>query len=319
MPEAKYPVAILNPKAAGGRTLKVWPGIAALLQKRFGGVQERFTSHPQHATELARSAIEAGHNLVIAVGGDGTINEVANGFLRDDKPVRPEAVLGIIPIGTGGDFRRTLQLPSEIDKAVEVIAAGRTMTIDVGRVRLNGYDGVPVERYFVNVVSLGMGGDVSKRAQNFLSPLGGGVAFLYATLEVFLTYRAKHVRLQLDDTPLDEKFWITNIAIGNGRYHGGGMHPCPTAVLDDGQFEVTTIDRLNMFELVRDLPVLYSDDIYQHAKVRHFRASKVVAQSAETTRIEVDGEALGTLPLEVQLLPRVLPVIVPADIPRATG
>ena len=319
MPEAKYPVAILNPKAAGGRAAKAWPGIAASLQQRFGGVEERFTSRPGHATELARSAIEAGGDLVVAVGGDGTINEVANGFLRDGKPVRPAATLGIIPIGTGGDFRRTLQLPSEIDEAVEVIAAGRTLTIDVGLARLNGYDGVPVERYFVNVVSLGMGGDVSKRAKNFLSPLGGGVAFLYATLEVFLTYRAKHVRLQLDDTPLDEKFCITNIAIGNGRYHGGGMHPCPTAVLDDGQFEVTTIDRLNMFELVRDLPVLYSDDIYQHPKVRHFRASKVVAQSAETTRIEVDGEALGTLPLEVKLLPRVLPVIVPADIPGATG
>ena len=312
MPEPKHPVAILNPKAGGGRTLKAWPGIAALLQQRFGGVEERFTSHPRHATELARNAIEAGHKLVIAVGGDGTINEVANGFLRDDKPVRPEAVLGIIPIGTGGDFRRTLQLPSDIAEAVEVIAAGHALTIDMGLVRLNGYDGRPVERYFVNVVSFGMGGDVSKRAKNFLTPLGGRVAFLYATLEVFLTYRAKHVRLQLDDKPLDQQFRITNVAIGNGRYHGGGMHPCPKALLDDGQFEVTTIDRLNMFELVRDLPVLYSDDIYQHPKTRHFTASKVVAQSVETARVEVDGEALGTLPLEIGLVPRVLPVLVPA-------
>ena len=311
MPEAKHPVAILNPKAAGGRTAKVWPATAALLQQRFGGIEERITHRPGHATELARNAIESGHDLVIAVGGDGTINEVANGFLKDGKPLRPTAVLGIIPVGTGGDFQRTLQLPSQIDHAVEVIAAGRTLTIDVGLARLTGYDGVPVERYFVNVVSFGMGGDVSRRAKNFLGALGGRVAFLYATLEVFLTYRAKHVRLQLDDTPLDEEFCITNVAIGNGRYHGGGMHPCPLAVLDDGQFEVTTIDHLNMLELVRDLPVLYSDNIYQHPKVRHFRGAKVLAQSAETTRIEVDGEALGTLPLEVDLVPRVLPVLVP--------
>ena len=312
MLSTKYPVAILNPKAGGGRAAKAWPGIAALLQQRFGGVEERSTSYPGHATELARSAIEAGSDLVIAVGGDGTINEVANGFLRDGKPVRPAAVLGIIPIGTGGDFQRTLQIPSRIDQAVEVIAAGRTLTIDVGLVRLVGYDGSPVERYFVNLVSFGMGGDVSKRAKNFLSPLGGRVAFLYATLAVFLTYKAKRVRLQLDDTPLDEEFRITNIAIGNGRYHGGGMHPCPKAVLDDGLLEVTTIDRLSMFELIRDLPVLYSEDIYQHPKVRHFRAKRVTAGSCDTTRIEVDGEALGTLPLEIHVLPRALPILVPS-------
>ncbi len=257
--------------------------------------------------------------MVIAVGGDGTINEVANGFLRDRKPVQPEARLGIIPIGTGGDFQRTLQIPSRIDQAVEVIATGRALTIDVGLVQLVGYDGLPVERYFVNLVSFGMGGDVSKRAKNFLSPLGGRIAFLYATLAVFLTYKAKPVRLQLDDTPLEEEFCITNIAIGNGRYHGGGMHPCPRAVLDDGLLEVTTIDRLNMFDLIRDLPVLYSDNIYQHPKVRHFRSMRVTAESRETTRIEVDGEALGTLPLEVSLVPRVLPVLVPTGLETARG
>ncbi len=309
----------MNPKAGGGWAAKAWPGIAALLQQRFGGVEEQSTSYPGHATELARSATEAGSDLVIAVGGDGTINEVANGFLRDSKPVQPGARLGIIPIGTGGDFQRTLRIPSEIDEAVEVIAAGHTLTIDVGLARLTGYDGLPVERYFVNLVSFGMGGDVSKRAKNFLSPLGGRVAFLYATLAVFLTYKAKHVRLQLDDTPLEEEFCITNIAIGNGRYHGGGMHPCPLAVLDDGLLEVTTIDRLNMFELIRDLPVLYSEDIYQHPKVRHFRAMRVTAGSRETTRIEVDGEALGTLPLQISLVPHVLPLLVPAGLEAPRG
>ena len=311
MPRTSYPVAILNPKAGGGRTAKLWPGIAALLQQRFGGVEEQRTTHPGHAVALARNALEAGHELVIAVGGDGTINEVANGFLRDGEPVRRGARLGIIPIGTGGDFQRTLQIPSDIGRAVEIIAAGKALTIDVGLARLIGYDGKPVERYFVNVVSFGMGGDVSKRAKNFLSPLGGRVAFLYATLAVFLSYRAKPVRLELDNVPLNEEFRITNIAIGNGRYHGGGMHPCPRAVLDDGLLEVTTIDRLNMFELIRDLPVLYSEDIYQHPKVRHFRAKKVTAGSRETTRIEVDGEALGTLPLEIRVLPNALPILVP--------
>jgi diacylglycerol kinase family enzyme len=189
------------------------------------------------------------------------------------------------------------------------------LTIDVGKARLVGHDGAPVERYFINLLSFGMGGDVSVRAKNFLSPLGGKMAFLYATFAVFMTYRGKHVRLTLDGETLPEEFLITNIAVGNGCYHGGGMRPCPRAVLTDGLLEITTIDRLTTYEFIRDLPVLYSDNIYQHAKVRHFRASRIRAESPETTRIEVDGEALGRLPLEVSLLPRRLPILVASDSP----
>jgi len=250
-----------------------------------------------------------GSDLVIAVGGDGTINESVNGFLRGDEPINPNARLGIIPIGTGGDFQRSIGIPHEIEDAVDIIANGVARPIDVGVAHLEGDDGHPVERYFVNLTSFGMGGDVSVRAKNFLTPLGGKIAFLCATFAVFFTYRAKHVRLTLDGEPLPDELRITNVAIGNGRYHGGGMHPCPRAVLDDGLLEVTTIDYLNMFELVRDLPVLYSDDIYKHPKVRHHRAKTVRAESDEIVRIELDGEAVGTLPLEARILPRRLPLL----------
>lgn len=254
-----------------------------------------------------------GRKLIIAVGGDGTINEAANGFLSGGEPVNPDARLGIIPIGTGGDFQRSVRVPSDIEEAVETIAGGFAHTIDVGAARLQGHDGHPVERCFVNLTSFGMGGEVCVRSRNILSPLGGKTAFLYATLAVFLTYRAKRVRLTLDGVPLPEELRITNVAIGNGRYHGGGMHPCPHALLDDGLLEVTTIDYLNMFELVRDLPVLYSDDVYRHPKVRHHRVRTVLAESEDVTRIELDGEAVGRLPMEVRVLPRRLPVLVSAE------
>jgi diacylglycerol kinase (ATP) len=127
------------------------------------------------------------------------------------------------------------------------------------------------------------------------------------------------VRLTLDGVPQPQEFLITNIAIGNGRFHGGGMHPCPRAVMNDGLLEVTTIDRLTAYELVRDLPILYSDNIYQHAKVRHFRARHIRAESREVTRIEVDGEALGRLPLEVSVLPRKLPILIAPESPLLRG
>jgi YegS/Rv2252/BmrU family lipid kinase len=302
----------VNPRAAGGKSAKRWPRVA----KRLGDVTTHFTESSGHATVLARELLEQGFELIIAAGGDGTTNEVANGFFRDDLPIRPTACLGVVPLGTGGDFQRTLGI-STPEQAIKVLTNGVALPMDVGKAVFRAHDGSTQSRYFVNLVSFGMGGEVAARAKNFLMPLGGTVAFLYATLVVFLSYRAKQVALRLDDAG-QLGFSITNVAVGNGRYHGGGMHVCPKAVLDDGLFEVTVIDRLGMLELLRDLPVLYSDDIYVHPKTHHFRAWKVTAEAAEPTRIEIDGEPLGTLPLEVTMLPRALRVMVPVEqaIPR---
>ena len=221
--------------------------------------------------------------------------------------------MGFIPFGTGEDLQRTLEIPSDVVRAVDILAAAAQASIDVGKAAFVAHDGSPVERYFVNLLSLGMGGDVALRAKNFLSPLlGGKVAFLYATVAVFARFRGKQVRLALDEELEPSEFFISNVAIGNGRYHGGGMHPCPQAVMNDGLLEVTTIDYLTMFEFVRDINYLYSDDIYRYPKARHFRARKIVAQSDETTYIEIDGEALGRLPLEVNVLPSSLRVVVPS-------
>jgi YegS/Rv2252/BmrU family lipid kinase len=304
-------VAILNPRAAGGRTARRWPEFAAAIQGRLGALTTLETERPGHATELARRALEDGADTLIAVGGDGTINEVVNGFFADDKPVREEARLGYVPMGTGGDFQRTVQLPTEPAAVAETLAAGRVWPIDVGKIRLVGHDSAPVERYFVNLASFGMGGDVSIKAKNcWATRYDGKLAFLWATFAVFFQYGGKTVRLRLDDSPEQRTFTVTNVAIGNGRYHGGGMHPCPLAKLDDGLLEVTTIDRLNWFELIRDIRVLYSDNLYVHPKTRHFRAKRIVAESDEITRVEVDGEALGRLPLEATVLPQALPLVV---------
>lgn len=310
MPAPKKSLAIVNPAAAGGKAARHWPKIERLLHERLGPVDSRFTQRRGDAIDIAYGALRERYELILAVGGDGTVNEIVNGFFRGGQAVHPAARLGFIPIGTGGDLRRTLEIPLELDQAVEVIAANDPLAIDVGRARLAGYDGAPVERYFVNVLGFGMGGDVSVRAKSLPRWFGGKGAFLAATLLVFLRYQGKRVRLTLDGTALPEEFRITNIAIGNGRYQGGGMHPCPRAVMNDGLLEVTTIDLLGTFELLRDLPVLYSDDVYKHPKVRHFRARTIRAESDEITRIEVDGEALGTLPLEIDLLPERLNVLV---------
>ncbi len=309
---ASTAVAILNPRAGGGRTARRWPAFARAIEARLGALRTLETERPGHATELARQALADGAALVVAVGGDGTVNEVVNGFFFDNLPVREDSRLGYVPMGTGGDFQRTVQLPAAPAAAADCLAGPHAWAIDVGKIRLVGHDGAPLERYFVNLASFGMGGDVSIRAKNcWATKVSGKLAFLWATFAVFFEYGGKTVRLRLDDSAEERTFTITNVAVGNGRYHGGGMHPCPRAVLDDGLLEVTTIDKLSWFELIRDLRILYSDDVYVHPKARHHRTRRVVAESDEVTRIEVDGEALGRLPLEATVLPRALRLAVP--------
>lgn len=297
--------AVVNPQSASGKTKREWPSIARALEGRAGDVTARFTKQRGHAIALTRELLEQGFETIVAVGGDGTVNEVANGFFRDGRPVRENAKLGVLPRGTGGDFRRSFGLPSRLDDAIEIVAHGKSRRIDMARAVFRGG-----ERLFINLTSFGMGGEVAARSRNALSPLSGKLAFLYATANVFLRYRPKAVRLRLDGHDAGEHT-ILNIAVGNGPFHGGGMHVCPRALMDDGLLEVTVIHHLGLLQLARDLPVLYSSDIYRHPKTRHFRAQRVEAYCDETASIEVDGEPLGSLPLEITVMPRAIDVLAP--------
>lgn len=274
-----------------------------------------FTEHSGHGIALSRQLLEQGFDLIVAAGGDGTINEVANGFIQADQPISRTACLAVLPLGTGGDFRRTLGISSNLAEAIAVLTTGAPLQIDVGKAVFAAPNGTRQTRYFVNVVSFGMGGEVASRAKNIFSPLGGSIAFLYATAAVFFRYRAKHVSLKMDGAESLLSLDITNIAVGNGRFHGGGMQVCPRAVLNDGALEITVIDYLRTLEVMKDLPVLYSTDIYRHPKVRHFRAARIVAEASEPTLIEIDGEPLGKLPLEIRLLPLCLRVMVSRSSP----
>jgi YegS/Rv2252/BmrU family lipid kinase len=313
MKQANKIGVVVNPRSGGGKTDWRWPQIFRVLEERLGPVSVRSTKSCGDGLLLARELLREGHNLIVAAGGDGTINEVANGFLENDEAIFPGACLGVLPLGTGGDFRRTLGIGREVEDAIATLATGAPLRMDVGKATLQGEDGSPRSQYFVNVASFGMGGEVALRAEGTSRPFGGTAAFLWATFRVLMGYRGKTVRLELDGEKLPGEFCVTNVAVGNGEFHGGGMHPCPKAVLNDGILEVTVIDRLGVFELVRNLRVLYSEDIYRHPKVHHFRARKVVAQADEVTRVEIDGEPLGSLPFEGTILPERLPVMVPRN------
>ncbi len=304
--------AIVNPHSAAGKTGRRWREVESLLASRLGPVHVRMTERAGQGTEAARALLLDGFERIIAVGGDGTCNEVANGFLEGDVPVRPEACLGLLPLGTGGDLQRSLGIPKDLPAAVEVLARATGRTIDMGKISYRSWGGSVQSRYFVNLTSFGMGGEVAAGSRNLFSRLNGKLAFLFSTLRVFVRYRPKRVTLAMAGAaPLTSQ--ILNVAVGNGPYHGGGMYVCPLAQMDDGMLEITVIDHLGWLTLLRDLPVLYSGKIYSHPKVRHFRTTQIRAEAAggEPAAIEVDGEPVGTLPAEVSILPGCLRVLAP--------
>ncbi len=308
--------AIANPQAAGGRMGRLWPQLAERLRARLGDVTLRVTDSPGHATGIAREMIEGGLDTIIAVGGDGTINEVANGFLREDKPLRDDLQLGILPVGTGGDFRRTLGIPTDAGEAIEIIAGGRPLAIDVGKATLASRDGSPVQRYFVNLTSFGIGGEVAVGARNAFTVLGGRTGFLWATLKTVARFRGRQIEIELEGGGSPQRFFISNVAVGNGRYHGGGMHPCPQALLNDGVLDVTVIDYLTPLEVLRKIRALYSDNVYRLPQVHRLEARSLRASADQPTWVEVDGEAVGFLPLEVDVLPRRLNVLLSPSSPH---
>lgn len=300
----RKPCVILNPHAASGKAKRKWPTLRPLLERTLGPVDARFTEAPDHATALARDALDSGSELVVAIGGDGTLNEVANGFFRDGSVVRRDAALALCPLGTGSDFRRSAGIPPSPRAAIEAIGSRPTHHIDACRLRFVSHGGKRLERYFLNVSSIGLGGEVSVAAKNsFLTPYSGKAAFLWATAIIFLTYHAKSVRLNLDGKESAEPVRIMQIALGNGPYQGGGVAICPFAKLDSGSFEVTVIEETGFWQFIRSIPDLYAGRIYDHWSAHRFRAKKIVADSDEVVSIEVDGEALGTLPLEAEILP----------------
>src|SRR3954463_2852491 len=154
-------VVIVNPKSQGGKLGKRWTEVAETLGRAFP-FDEVMTQGVGDATRLAREALQGGAERIVAIGGDGTVNEVVNGFFVEGKPIAPDATLGLIPYGTGGDFRRSINVPMDIAEAAAVIAAGHRKKIDVGKLGFIDLEGKPATRMFANIASFGVSGVVDR-------------------------------------------------------------------------------------------------------------------------------------------------------------
>jgi YegS/Rv2252/BmrU family lipid kinase len=298
-------VVIVNPRSAGGKTEKRWPLFREIIHEAYGPFDARFTDAPGSATRLAREALGAGAELVVAMGGDGTINEVVNGFYDGARAIAPNAAFGVLPAGTGGDFIKTLGTPREVREAALELKRATPRPIDLGRLRFIGHDGAPAVRHFINIASFGISGLVDQYVNDSSKALGGTVSFAMATLRAGLKYKNASVRITLDAEPAKEGR-IYNVAVANGRYFGGGMKVAPNAALDDGLFDVVTLGDFTFADLLLRGLDIYSGKHLSNPKVTVHRARRVEATvdgEGAAVLLDVDGEQPGRLPASFEMVP----------------
>lgn len=309
-------VVIVNPKSQGGAVGRRWPEIAEAIARvmPFDDVQ---TKGPGDATLLARQALRAGAERVIALGGDGTINEVVGGFFDEDgQPVAPEATFGLLPYGTGGDFRRTLGIPRDLTEAARVVVAGHRRKIDLGRLTYRDPQGHPRLRMFANIASFGVSGVVDRLVNQSGKKLGGRLSFALASARAVWSYKNQRVELVFDDEPGSRaELTINTVAVANGRFFGGGMKVAPDAEVDDARFDVVAMGDFGFGDLLRSGRRIYTGSHLSMDKVTHRRARTVDATPIEpgaVVELDVDGENLGCLPARFEVAPAALWMATPA-------
>ncbi|MBN1381066.1 MAG: diacylglycerol kinase family lipid kinase [Deltaproteobacteria bacterium] len=308
----KKTVVILNPSSGNGETGREWPNIYAKAQTYLGSFESLMTTKPGEATMLTRQSLQNGADRIICIGGDGTLNEVINGFVNDEHPINKDAVLGFVPNGTGCDFVRTVPIPRGIDNSLDMIVNGVARTIDLGRVEyLDKYDNTSV-RYFHNIASFGLGGEVVDRVNRTSKALGPFICFLWSTLISLFLFGKKKIRYKIDDGE-EQQATCWNIAVANGQYHGGGMQVAPDALVNDGLFHITVIGDINLIQVFWHLPKLYTGKINTIKQVTITTGKSVSAWSDQRVLIDMDGEQPGYLPAKIDIVPAALKMIMGRD------
>jgi diacylglycerol kinase family enzyme len=317
---------VANPKAASSKVEKEWEVIERHLRNTLDEFDVAFTSGPGHATLLTREALKAGWEMVVAIGGDGTLNEVVNGFVdKIDAPslytkdstgwltrhddtldlINPDAVLGLIPIGTGGDFRRTLGWMGTWKDAVEHLGGRDSMDIDLGQLGYVNHEGELEGRLFLNIASAGISGDVDARVNKAWKGLGGQASFIYGLLASFTKWNNAGVVMKIDGEEQIEES-VLNVIMANGQYFGGGMWAAPSARIDDGLFDMVVMGDIPKLKAIRELTKIYkgthvkADQVWQ----RTVRSLDIRANSPrDTVLLDVDGEQPGMLPASWNMQP----------------
>jgi len=297
---------IVNPESARGRTRKRWSQIREGMRHFLHEFKYDFTEKPLDAIDLARTALKDGTELVIGVGGDGTMNEIANGFYEDKQMINPEAALGIVPSGTGCDLTRSLNIPTRLRDALRVITQAPSCPVDVGKVSFRTADRAAEERFFLNVADFGVGGEVVRRVnQKRLERKAS--SYIRSLVATMIQYKSKRIRIQVDGRELPAEEYLIG-AVANGRIFGKGMKIAPEARLDDGMLDFVCVKRMRFLEFCVNGWRLINGSHLKHPKIFLLRCRRITAlpEAGDDVLLELDGEQVGSLPATFELIPRSL-------------
>ncbi len=296
---------IVNPVAGAYSTRRKWPIISRLLERIGLSFDFQYTEGIGHAIELARAAASDGYRCLVAVGGDGTVNEVANGILRSTGTAR--TALGIISTGTGSDFIRSVGIARDFHSACSTLTSSRRLSIDVGVVEYQS-KGQTLQRFFVNGAGAGFDAVVVEETERLPKYFGGTIPYLGGLVRALAGYKNKAVVVNTGDEAMSGR--VLNVVVANGGYLGGGMHIAPQAEVSDSLLDVVMIGDLGKLELLKELPTVYKGTHIYHPKVRMVKAKRITIDSPERMLVHADGELLGECPASFWIMPAALSIVV---------
>ncbi len=307
---------IVNPTSGRGNGQKMYPIIEQRLKElglegSSNAFEMRWTENPGHASQLSEEAAAQGYDVVVAVGGDGTANEVVNGLMHARSRGYTTTALGVIPVGRGNDFSYGIRIPHDVEQACQLLVKGNREWIDVGFVQGGDY---PEGRYFGNGVGIGFDAVVGFEALK-LKWLSGFPSYLVAAIKtILLYYQAPELEIHMDDQVFVQPALM--VSIMNGQRLGGGFMMAPDGKINDGRFDLCIAGQISRLEILRVIPLFLKGSQAKHPAIRMGRASRLVIRSHNSgIPAHADGETLCTTgqTLELSIIPQALEVIMPPE------
>jgi YegS/Rv2252/BmrU family lipid kinase len=300
---------IVNPNSGGGSVGKNWDHLLERIEEKIGKIETTFTTSKGHGSDVALDLCKKGIDILVIIGGDGTISEVVDGIIKSKKS---SVAMVVLNLGTGGDFSRSLGVPGDLNLALDKIKNGKIRKTDVGMVSYKSEkSGGILTRYFINITGCGMAGAVVQTV-NKSSKKFGGFSYYLGSMANILSYQNKSLKFRIDDGEWLERK-VTSLAICNGQYFGGGMRVSPNSELSDGYLDAVVIGDWNLFQKVFYSKKFYNGTIANTPKVESYRCKKIEILPMDTKNaaiIDCDGEDIGKIPMTVEVIPNAVSFLI---------